>query len=226
MKILLADDELSMQSLVRRIVKDGGYEFCSVDNGLDVFERVKEEAPDLILLDVMMPGMDGFHVCGTLREQGVIVPIIIISAKGDIVDKAVGFTSGADDYLVKPFSPEELLMRISAHLRQQTRLGAQPLVQREGELELDKNRYQVMLRGEEVPFTTKEFQILALLMQNKGQIVTREQLIKEVWGEEFVGETSSVAVFIRKIREKIEDDPSHPRLVKTVRNAGYIFGTA
>jgi two-component system response regulator VicR len=222
---MLADDERSMRVLVERVVSDGGYEFCSVDNGQAVFDALASENPDLLLLDVMMPGLDGFCVCNTLREQGVLIPIVILSAKGDIVDKSIGFAVGADDYLVKPFSPDELLMRIQAHLRKQDRLALMQMNSiREGALEMDLRRHRVLLRGGEIPFTPKEFQILVLLAQNKGQIVTREQLVKEVWGEEFVGETSSVAVFIRKIREKIEDDPSHPKFLKTMRNVGYVFG--
>jgi two-component system response regulator VicR len=173
----------------------------------------------------MMPKMDGYHVCNTLRANGVRIPIIFLSAKGDIVDKGIGFSVGGDDYLVKPFSPEELLMRIQAHLRQYDRMASlQVSLIREGNLEIDVNRRKLLISGHEVILTPKEFQILAFLAQHKGQIVTREQLVLEVWGEEFIGETSSVAVFIRKIREKIEQDPSHPDLLRTVRNSGYIFG--
>lgn len=224
MKILLADDEPSIQTLIKQILEEGGYTFCGAHDGREVFELVRTEQPDLIILDVMMPGMDGFRVCAALREQGLDLPILILSAKGDIVDKSVGFSAGADDYLVKPFSPEELLMRVQAHLRRQNRsaLARSPLVSI-GDLEIDTVRHRLVLRGEEVSITPKESHILTYLAQRKGQIVTREQLIKEVWGEEFVGETSSVAVFIRKLREKIERDPSHPALIKTVRNAGYIF---
>jgi two-component system response regulator VicR len=224
MKVMLADDEISIQTLVQRIVEDGGYEFCLAADGMEVFDVLDVQQPDLLILDVMMPRIDGFQVCRKLREQGVRIPIIFLSAKGDIVDKGVGFSAGGDDYMVKPFSAEELLMRIHAHLRQYDRIAA---VQQgsiiEGNLEIDLKRYRVLINGEELPFTPKEFQILAYLAQHKAEIVTREQLIQQVWGEEFIGETSSVAVFIRKIREKIEVDPSHPALIKTLRNAGYIF---
>jgi two-component system response regulator VicR len=173
----------------------------------------------------MMPKMDGFHVCAQLRDQGVRVPIIFLSAKGDIVDKGVGFSAGADDYLVKPFSPDELLMRIKAHLRQFERVSEMPLAPLcEGSIEIDPRRHRVSRNGREIAFTPKEFQILAYLAQHRLEIVTRQQLTREVWGEDFVGETSSIAVFIRKIREKIEDDPSHPSLLRTMRNVGYIFG--
>jgi two-component system response regulator VicR len=224
MKILLADDEPSIASVVRRIVEDGGFEFCHAQDGQEVFSVVAKEKPDLIILDVMMPKMNGFQVCVRLRQEGVLSPILILSAKGDLVDKEVGFSAGADDYLVKPFSPEELLMRINAHLRHHDRIAvAQSQTIVAGALEIDVERHRVTLRGEEVALTPKELLILSLLARHRGEIFTREQVIKEVWGEEFIGETSSVAVFIRKLREKIEDDPSHPRLIKTIRNAGYIF---
>ncbi|MDR1184021.1 MAG: response regulator transcription factor [Coriobacteriales bacterium] len=224
MKILLADDEPRVQTLVQRIVEDGGYEFCSAVDGEEVFRMLEQEQPDLLILDVMMPQMDGFRVCGRLRKQGVRIPIIFLSAKGDIVDKGIGFSAGGDDYIVKPFSPDELLMRIQAHLRQFDRITAvrQGSIT-EGDIEIDLRRYRILRNGEEIPFTPKEFQILAFLAQHKGEIVTREQLIQQVWGKEFIGETSSVAVFIRKIREKIEEDPSHPQIIKTMRNVGYIF---
>jgi two-component system response regulator VicR len=224
MKILLADDEPSIASVVRRILEDGGFGFCHAQDGREVFPAVAAEKPDLIILDVMMPKMNGFQVCRQLRQRGVLSPILILSAKGDLVDKEVGFSAGADDYLVKPFSPEELLMRINAHLRHHDRIAvaqSQSIVA--GDLEIDVERHRATLRGEDVTLTPKEFLILSLLARHRGEIFTREQVIKEVWGEEFIGETSSVAVFIRKLREKIEDDPSHPRFIKTIRNAGYIF---
>jgi two-component system response regulator VicR len=224
MKILLADDEKSIQVLVRSIVEDGGYEFCCASDGYELLQVAQSEQPDLIILDVMMPRMDGFHACQALRQRGVLVPIIILSAKGDIVDKSVGFSAGADDYLVKPFSPEELLMRIQAHLRHHDRMATSKLkIIRAGDLVIDVASHRVTLKNSELMLTPKEFLMLVYLAQNDGQIVTREQLIKAVWGEDFIGETSSVAVFVRKLREKIEDDPSHPCFIQTIRNAGYIF---
>jgi two-component system response regulator VicR len=225
MKIMLADDEASMRKIVQRVVEDGGYEFCAVNDGAEVLRTIEAERPDLLILDVMMPRMDGFHVCSRLREQGLRIPIIFLSAKGDIVDKGVGFSAGGDDYLVKPFSPDELLMRIQAHLRQFERASGQAIQSiHEGNLEIDLRRHRVLRDGKDVPFTPKEFQVLAYLAQHKNEIVTREQLTKEVWGDNFTGEISSIAVFIRKIREKIEDYPSHPRLLRTTRSVGYIFG--
>ncbi|MDR0514287.1 MAG: response regulator transcription factor [Coriobacteriaceae bacterium] len=225
MKIMLADDEPSMRKIVRLTAEDGGYEFCAVNDGAQLLDTIDVEKPDLLILDVMMPRIDGFQVCSRLRERGLRIPIIFLSAKGDIVDKGVGFSVGADDYLVKPFSPEELLMRINAHLRQFERASKMALHSiQEGDVEIDLSRFRVLCRGAEVPFTPKEFQVLSYLAQHRNEVVTREQLTQEVWGDHYCGETSSIAVFIRKIREKIEADPSHPCLLRTVRNIGYIFG--
>lgn len=223
-RILLADDEPSIQTLMGTILEAAGYEFFGVLDGSQVLETARECKPDLVILDVMMPGTDGFRACRLLRQAGIVVPIVILSAKGDIVDKSIGFDAGADDYLVKPFSPEELLMRIHAHLRQYHRsIKTGPPIVRIRHLEVDTARHRLSSRGAEVPLTPKEAHILCYLVQRRGEIVTREELIEEVWGKDFVGETSSVAVFIRKLREKIEDDPSHPTLIQTVRNAGCIF---
>lgn len=225
-KIMLADDEPSMQNLIRRIVLDGGYEFCSAFDGEDAIGVYEREHPDLVMLDVMMPKLDGFQVCQKLRSKGAIVPIVFLTAKGDIADKGVGFSVGGDDYLVKPFDPQELLLRIEAHLKRNERIvpkqpdGCVML----GNLEFDTARYRVTLEGRRIDFTPKEFQILFLLASHPGEVFTREQLIEAVWGEEFVGETSSLPVFIRKIREKIEEDPSHPVYLQTAWRSGYRFG--
>ncbi|MDR0515378.1 MAG: response regulator transcription factor [Coriobacteriaceae bacterium] len=225
MRILYVDDDEQMRTLIECILTKAGYESCAACDGLEALEKAASWDPDLIIMDVMMPNLNGFEACERLREGGVRTPIIFLSAKGDIVDKGVGFAAGADDYLVKPFSPEELVMRVQAHLRQYDRLSdMQAKTIREGGLLLDLRCFRAFVEGKEALLTPTEFRILAYLAQRKGEIVTREQLIKEVWGTEFVGETSSVTVFIRKIREKIEADPSRPQLIKTRRNVGYIFG--
>lgn len=222
MKIMLIDDEESMRTLVGQIVAHDGYEFCSARDGEEGLELIAREKPDLVILDIMMPRKNGFQVCRELREAGLIMPIIFLSARSDIVDKSEGFEAGGNDYLVKPFDPQELSLRVKAHLRQfasvahqmQTRLVVGPL-------DLDLKRRAVTVNGVPVELTEKEFQILFLLASYPGEVFTKEQLVAEAWGTEFVGETSSIAVFIRKIREKIEDEPSHPRYVLTVRNVGY-----
>ena len=225
-KIMLADDEPSMQNLIRRIAVGGGYEFCSATDGEEAIEVYEREQPDLVILDVMMPKLDGFQVCQELRNSGAIVPIVFLTAKGDILDKGAGFNVGGDDYLVKPFDPQELLLRIDAHLKRNERI--MPKQQDDsvmlGGLEFDTKRYRVTIGEKRIDFTPKEFQILFLLASHPGEVFTREQLIEAVWGEEFVGETSSLPVFIRKIREKIEQDPSHPVYLQTAWRSGYRFG--
>ena len=168
MKILLADDEQRIHSIVSRIADDEGYELVSAYDGAQVLEVFEAEAPDLVILDVMMPRMDGFQVCRRLRERGAIVPVIFLSAKGDIVDKGVGFDAGGDDYMVKPFSTEELAMRIAAHLRRQKRTldVAHEDVVELGELCVDVRKRKVFKRGAIVDMSPKEFDILALLAVN------------------------------------------------------------
>lgn len=226
MKILLADDEQRIHSIVSRIAQDEGYELVGAFDGAEALAVFEAERPDLVILDVMMPRMDGFQVCRKLRERGAIVPVIFLSAKGDIVDKGVGFDAGGDDYMVKPFSIEELSMRIAAHLRRQKRTldSAQEDVVELGDLRVDVRRRKVYKCGALVEMSPKEFDILAILALNKGDILTRDQLTVEVWGEEYAGETLGVAVYIRRIREKVEDNPSKPRYIQTVWREGYRFG--
>lgn len=224
MKILLIDDEESMQTLVEQILVRDGYEFCCAGDGEAGLELLGRERSDLVILDIMMPRMNGFQVCREIRERGIIVPVIFLSARNDIIDKSEGFEAGGNDYLVKPFDPQELSLRVKAHLRQFAAVADQrkaTLVA--GSLEMDVKRHCALVDGTPVDLTAKEFQILYLLASYPGEVFTREQLVAEAWGREFVGETSSIAVFIRKIREKIEVEPSNPQYVITVRNVGYKF---
>lgn len=225
-KIMLADDELSMRNLIGRIVADAGYDFCCAIDGNEALDVYRAEAPDLVLLDVMMPKMNGFQVCSKLRGEGAIEPILFLTAKSDIVDKGEGFAVGGDDYVVKPFDTQELLLRIAAHLKRNERIV--PKQQGDcmmlGGWEFDTKRTRVTVDDKRIDFTPKEFQILFLLASHPGEVFTREQLIEAIWGEEFVGETSSLPVFIRKIREKIEEDPSHPVYLQTAWRSGYRFG--
>ena len=225
MKIMLADDDESIQLLVKQIVTRRGYSFCYAADGQAAIEVFNQENPDLLILDVMMPEMDGFQVCRLLREQGALALIIFLSARGDIVDKSVGFNAGGDDYLTKPFSTQELLLRIDAHLRRQQRMTSE--LERNftvGDLAFDFRRKKVSVNSKSVELTPKEYMILALLASHPGEIFTRKQLTEVIWGKEYVGETTSIAVFIRRIREKIEVDPSKPTYIQTVWRAGYRFG--
>ena len=225
MKILLVDDEPRIERLVGELVRDAGYEFAYAADGAEAVRRVAMEAPDLIIMDVMMPRMDGFTACRELRARGITVPVIFLSAKGDIVDKGVGFSAGGDDYMTKPFDPRELMMHIEAHLRRAamrpTATAPTAGVVTVGRLSLDLGQHRLTKDGEHVPLTPKEFKILAALARDPGMVLSREQLVEEAWGREFVGETSSITVFIKKLRAKIEDDPTEPRIIETVWGIGY-----
>ena len=228
-KIILIDDDESLHVLVKRLMDDAGYAFCSAYGGEEGLRALAAEKPDLLLLDVMMPGMNGFDVCRQMREAGRRIPVVFLSAKGDIVDKSIGFKAGGDDYVVKPFSSDELMLRIEAHLRRHrddlafakavTRGGSNKV----GDLEILFNQYEVRLRGQVVDLTAKEFEILALLAANPGQVLTRAQIYEHIWGEGSEVDESSITVFMRKIREKIEDNPSQPRYLLTVWRVGYKF---
>ncbi len=228
-KVMLIDDDKGVHVLMRRIIEDAGYQYCAAYDGESGLKMLAEEHPDLLLLDVMMPGVNGFDVCTKIREQGRRIPIIFLSAKGDIVDKSIGFKAGGDDYVVKPFSPDELLLRIEAHLRRhKSDLAFAKAVSREGsnktgDLEIFFNRYEVRLRGEPVDLTAKEFEILALLASSPGQVFTRNQIYEHIWGRDSGVDENSITVFMRKIREKIEDNPSQPKYLLTVWRVGYKF---
>ena len=224
MKILLVDDEISIERLVSSMLLDAGYEFAYADNGFDALAIAEQEKPDLIIMDVMMPKMDGFAACRELRARGITAPIIFLSAKGDIVDKGIGFQAGGDDYMVKPFDPRELLMHIEAHLRR-ANMGVATDSKDEvldiGRFTLDVAQFRVTKGDERLSLTPKEFKIFFALASNPGIVLSKEQLVEAAWGKEFVGETSSITVFIKKLREKVEDDPSDPRIIQTVWGIGY-----
>lgn len=224
MKILLVDDEPRIERLVRDMVVDAGYEFAYAENGSEALRIIEECKPDLIIMDVMMPKVDGFTACRELRAKGITTPVIFLSAKGDIVDKGVGFAAGGDDYMVKPFDPRELLMHIEALLRRAHMQLLQPSSNSAiilGRLELDMGQHRMLKDGKVVPLTPKEFNIMSVLAHNPGVVFSREQLVEAVWGPEFVGETSSITVFIKKLRAKVEDDPTQPLIIETVWGIGY-----
>ena len=228
MKILLVDDEPNIQKLVRTMVEEAGYQFACADDGQKALGVALEYRPDLVIMDVMLPGLDGFAATKALRGMGVDVPVIFLSAKGDIEDKGSGFAAGGDDYLTKPFDPRELLMHIEAQLRRaNAQAHSQPVrdgVANVGRLRIDPRRHQVTKDGAEVPLTPKEFEIVRLLAQDPGAVYSREQLIETVWGKEFVGESTSITVLVRRLREKLEDDPSDPKIIQTVWGVGYRLG--
>lgn len=228
-KIMLVDDDESMWLLIEQIVRRDGYDFCCADCGEEGLSMLRSERPDFLILDVMLPDTNGFEICQTIRAEGRKVPIMFLTAKGDIVDKSIGFKAGGDDYVVKPFSPDELLLRIEAHLRRhKDDLAFAKAVNREGsattgDLELFFNQYEARLHGRKVDLTAKEFEILALLAANPGQVFTRAQIFEHIWGVDSEVDESSITVFMRKIREKIEENPSQPQYLLTVWRVGYKF---
>ena len=225
MKILLADDEVSIQNLISGLLEGEGHECVCVEDGTDALEAFEGNAFDLVILDVMMPRMDGFATCRELRTRGVTVPVIFLSAKGDIVDKGIGFAAGGDDYMTKPFDPRELLLHIEAHLRRAHMDAAparpEPKTLTLGRFVMDTAKHQVTKDGIPIKLTPKEFKILLALARTPDTVLSKEQLVEEAWGAEFVGETQSITVFIKKLRNKIEDDPSDPRIIETVWGIGY-----
>lgn len=228
-KVMLIDDEESLHMAIEKLLTKNGYEYCGATDAESGMEMLAAEKPDLLLLDVMLPGMNGFDLCTRIRAEGRRIPIIFLSAKGDIVDKSIGFKAGGDDYVVKPFSPDELLLRIEAHLRRhKDDLAFAKAVNREGsattgDLEVFFNQYEARLHGRKVDLTAKEFEILALLAANPGQVFTRAQIFEHIWGVDSEVDESSITVFMRKIREKIEENPSQPKYLITVWRVGYKF---
>lgn len=227
-KIMLIDDDESLQVLIGQIAARDGYAYCCAGNGEEGLAMLRAERPDFLILDVMLPDTNGFEICSVIRDEGRKVPIMFLSAKGDIVDKSIGFKAGADDYLVKPFQPEELSLRIKAHLRRRSKASdegaAVPKNRRAykvGDLEFMFGKYEVRLAGKPVTLSSREFELLELLASDPGSVFTRDQIMEHVWGDRNATDPNSVTVFVRKIREKIEQDPSKPRYLITVWRVGY-----
>lgn len=227
--VLLVDDDQSLRSATAMMLREEGYSCLEASNGLDAISLFRRISPDLIILDVMMPQLDGFETCERIRELDEHVPILFLSVKGDIVDKRTGFKAGADDYLVKPFSMEELTLKVGALLRR-SHLGSS----REGlnavrvfavdDLEVDLHEHEVKIKGRRVDLTPKELRIVITLARRAGETVSKEELIDAVWGEEFRDTAVELPVHIRRIREKIEPDPKIPQYLQTAWGQGYRLG--
>lgn len=225
-KILVVDDEASIVNIISYSLMKEGYEYITANDGEEGLELFNKENPDLVLLDIMMPKMDGYSVCKKIRETSN-VPIIMLTARADEVDKVLGLEMGADDYVTKPFSNRELMARVKANLRRNSPAAAvsQGNTNTYGDLTIDFDRYEVQKNGEQVNLTLREFELLKFLATQKSQIFTRETLLEKVWGYEYFGDVRAVDVTIRRLREKIEDDPSKPRYIITKRGIGYYFGS-
>ncbi len=223
-RILIVDDERLIVDSLTYSLRQEGFDVESVEDGISALEAVKKSSPEIIVLDVMLPGMNGIEVCRQLRTFSS-VPVIMLTARSDEIDRILGLEIGADDYLVKPFSFRELLARIHALLRRvaldQKVDTSQPIVV--GPLQLDVMARRVFLNGKEVQVSAREFDLLLTLMTNVGQAMSRENLLNKIWGADWVGDTRTLDVHIRWLRLKIEDDPASPRFIQTVRGYGYRF---
>ena len=225
--VLIVEDEKNIVDIIRFNLQRTGYNTLEAYDGEAGLAMAREKKPDLILLDVMMPKMMGFDVCRALRAEGDNVPVIILTAREEEEDKILGLEIGADDYITKPYSFRELLARVRAVLRRnqmvadatETSDGDIPLIC--GDISMKIGQHEVMVRGENVFFPLKEFELLEYLMQNKGRVMTRHQLIDRIWGSDYVGDTKTLDVHVKRVRSKIEEDPAHPKYLTTVRGLGY-----
>ena len=224
--ILIVEDEKSISDILKINLEKNGFKVITAYDGEEAVDKALTENPDLILLDVMLPKMDGFSVCRKLRET-LSTPIIMLTARDEEVDKVLGLELGADDYMTKPFSLRELMARVKANLRR-TQLtdksSDESKILEFGDLIIDIEKYEIKKRGEIIDLTFREFELLKFLATNKGKIFTREILLNKVWDYEFYGDVRTVDVTIRRLREKIEDNPSIPVYIMTKRSVGYYFG--
>jgi DNA-binding response OmpR family regulator len=223
--ILIVDDEKEIRDLIHIYLKNEGYNTLKAENGLEALEILKTNEVHLIILDIMMPKMDGIQACMKVREEHN-VPIIMLSAKSEDMDKILGLTTGADDYLTKPFNPLELLARVKSQLRRFIKLNTTTTLKNEGfieidDLTIDTNTHEIRIDGKEIKLTPREFDILELLGRNRGMVFSIERIYELIWKEQFIQSDNTVMVHIRKIREKLESNPRKPKYIKTVWGVGY-----
>lgn len=220
-RVLVVDDEPAILELVSFNLKKEGYEVLTAMDGKAALEVFRAERPDLVLLDLMLPELNGHEVCRRIRHESA-VPVIMLTARGEERDRVRGLDLGADDYVVKPFSPRELLARVRAVLRRSPTLLEEHRLTA-GELVIEPDKHQVRVEGRPVDLTPKEFELLKILAENPGRVLERDFLLEEVWGYSFAGATRTLDVHIRRLRQKIDDDPQNPRYIETVHGLGYRF---
>jgi len=237
-KVLVVDDEQAIREVLVYNLQKEGYDTLEAEDGVSAVNIALEQKPDLMLLDIMLPKMDGLTVCKRVKNY-LNIPILMLTAKDAEIDKIVGLELGADDYITKPFSVRELMARVKANLRKneisemskeseqkETATGkGNDYIIRVNDLELDLDRFEVKVRGKVVDLTLREFEVVKFLATQPGQVVTRETLLEKVWGYEYYGDIRTVDVTVRRIREKIEDDPSNPKILITKRAVGYYIAT-
>lgn len=229
-RILVVDDEVELAEIIRDYLKKDGFVVELAFNGRQALDAFKRFDPQLVILDVMMPEVDGMEVCRIIRSQSSI-PLLLLSAKSSDIDKILGLGIGADDYITKPFSPGELVARAKSHLRRYTQFSASDTLNNGdqlifGDLSIEDKSYTVAFKGRRIELAAKEFEILSYMAHHPMQVFTREQLFNQIWGFAEYGDINTVTVHIRKIREKIEQDPSNPIFIKTVWGVGYKFDPA
>lgn len=232
-KILIVEDEQTLQETLAYNLTRQGYEVETAGDGIKALEVARKAHPDLIILDIMLPGMDGFEVCRILRQE-MTTPVLMLTARDDEIDRVVGLEVGADDYLTKPFSMRELLARVKAMLRRVrlmreefSAVSSEPAMPSQvmtfGNLVIDITRREVRLNDQIIPLKPKEYELLLFLAQHRGQVLSREFILERVWGWDYIGDSRTVDVHVRWLREKIEDQPAQPMRIVTVRGAGYRF---
>jgi DNA-binding response OmpR family regulator len=223
-KILIIEDEHDLIKGLKLNLTDEGFDVDWAVNGLEGLSKAIKEAPDLIILDIMLPEMDGLEVCRNLRQKNIAIPIIILTAKGEEIDKVLGLELGADDYITKPFSVRELLARIKARLRYSEREGKPiPGQYSFNEVEIDFTQYTVKNKGKALELTSLEMEILKYFVVHRGEVISRNDLLDKIWGYESYPTTRTIDNHILKLRKKIEEDPSHPRYILSVYGGGYRF---
>ena len=226
--VLIVEDEKTIVDILKFNLMREGYDTLEALDGLTGLELGRTKDPDLILLDVMLPGMNGFDVCAALRDGGSTVPIIMLTAREEESDKVFGLEAGADDYITKPFSMRELLARVKANIRRRSldagMRGVGENVLKLGDLALDLNAVSLQKAGQTIEVSQKEFDLLTCFAKEPGRVFSREELMEKVWNYDYFGDVRTVDVTIRRLREKVEDDPGTPRYIKTKRGAGYYGG--
>lgn len=233
-KILVVDDEESIVELIKFSLEREGYEVITARDGLTALERARAEQPELVVLDVMLPGKNGLDVCRALGQESATrhIPVIMVSARSEEVDRILGLEMGADDYISKPFSPRELAARVKARLRRKSGEEKNEPAKEEsgkikrGKLVIDQERFSVMIDGVKQDFTLKEFELLRFLARHQGKVFSRDFLLEKVWGYDYVGDSRTVDVHIRHIRQKLEVEPGLSQSIETVRGVGYRFREA